>query len=191
MPEIRSGVCSKQNPAQKRIDAAMVAAINGDMRYILLAASFTILSPIIADAQKDLWNAAHGCNLPEVQRAIRRGAKVNSQSVSSNRITALMGAAGGACVEVVEYLLQKGAKVNLKDKNGVTALMRAMGTLEIEDSDGKQSFAEVVQLLIAAGAKVNDKDKAGNTVMMYAKGEVYPYKGYSEFVRLVEEAGGE
>ena len=59
---------------------------------------------------------------------------------------------------VVDLLLARGAQVNVKDNNGVTALMLA----------SRNGRVEVVQALLAKGAEINAKDKDGATALLHA-----------------------
>jgi ankyrin repeat protein len=58
---------------------------------------------------------------------------------------------------VIQLLLEKGAKVNSADCNGVTPLMAAA-----------ELGMDSVRLLLEHGAKINVKDRAGKTPLMYA-----------------------
>ena len=60
-------------------------------------------------------------------------------------------------VEVVKFLIDNGADVNLKNNGGMTALMSA--------SDVSH---ELIELLIKSGARVNEVDDNGKSALMYA-----------------------
>ena len=60
--------------------------------------------------------------------------------------------------EIVERLLQKGADVNLRDKFGITALMRAVSS----------NHKEIIERLLQKGADVNVKNNDGETPLMRA-----------------------
>ncbi len=62
--------------------------------------------------------------------------------------------------EIVEYLLQHGADVNLKDINGCTPLQIAVAN---SDND-----IEIVKLLIENGADINAQDENNCTILDYA-----------------------
>ncbi|WP_342257708.1 ankyrin repeat domain-containing protein [Spiroplasma endosymbiont of Nomada ruficornis] len=62
--------------------------------------------------------------------------------------------------EIVEYLLQHGAYVNLKDINGCTPLQIAVAN---SDND-----IEIVKLLIENGADINAQDENNCTILDYA-----------------------
>lgn len=81
--------------------------------------------------------------------------------------TALMGAAWEGHLDLVDYLLSRGADPNQKCLNihpeylnGSTALIRAV----------KGKHQEIVRLLLANGADVNLPDAAGLTPLMCASG---------------------
>lgn len=57
--------------------------------------------------------------------------------------------------DVTTLLLEQGADVNLKDKNGCTALIYAT----------MHSSLDVVKLMIEKGADVNAKNKAGKSAL--------------------------
>jgi hypothetical protein len=71
-----------------------------------------------------LVREADAGNLEEVKSIVAGGGNVNYQ-LSYTYLTPLMAAASANKPAVVEYLLQKGAKPELKDNNGKTALDRA------------------------------------------------------------------
>ncbi len=71
-----------------------------------------------------LIRESDGGYLKEVQSIVEGGGDVNWQMESSG-LTPLMAASSGGYVEVVKFLLSKGAEANRKDSNGRTALDRA------------------------------------------------------------------
>ena len=68
--------------------------------------------------------------------------------------------AGSGDLKQAESLPAGGAKVNAKDEDGRTALMRA----------AEEGSAEIVKALLAAGAEVNLRADDGTTALMYASG---------------------
>ena len=81
---------------------------------------------------------------------VKNGADVNANG--KNGYTALMLASFKGCLEIIEYLVGKGADVNAKNgNNGNTALIMA----------SKQGHHEILKYLLENGAEVIDKDKNG------------------------------
>ena len=106
----------------------------------------TSLSLQITTLQKACMNE----NLERVNEAILSGANVNEFNDPTNRITALHIAANNGNIKIVEALLNNGAKADLSDKNGHTALHIA----------NLQGFMNVSRLLIKAESEINlAKDK--------------------------------
>ena len=92
-------------------------------------------------------------------------------------ITPLMYAAYSSSEEVISFLIKKGAKVNVKDIKGRTALMygssealiRAGADVNAKDNEGRTALMYgSSEALIRAGADVNVKDNVGKTALMYA-----------------------
>jgi hypothetical protein len=79
-------------------------------------------------------------------------------------------------LEKVKQLLERGADVNVRGKDGETALM-------IVSWYGKKKIAE---LLIKKGIDLNAKDNFGRTALMYAS-----WYGHKEIVKLLLEAGAD
>lgn len=110
-------------------------------------------------------------------------------------------------MQVVKLLLEKGAEVNVKKKDGTTVLIAAShcGFTELvkhllekgvevnaKNNDGdtalmmaaEKGYPEVVGLLLQKGAAINAKNKNGTTALKAAKKE-----GYADVVRLLKKAG--
>ncbi len=92
----------------------------------------------------------------EVSRALIRGQSPNTSD--SNARTALMYAAAGGNVEIVQLLAKNKANVRLRDKQGNSALYWAVVS----------GHEEVVEALVQVGAPVNDPDRQGTTPLMVA-----------------------
>jgi len=113
-------------------------------------------------------------NFEKVKALIECGLHVNIQ-VGPEKKTALMYACENNNKTLIGYLLAKGARVNLKDKQGKTALMYACEQLD-EDSDYDSDFDsdedhedrggfDIIAQLCKKGARVGAKDNQGNTVL--------------------------
>lgn len=81
-------------------------------------------------------------------------------------------------IDLVEALINRGAKVNLNDNNGWTALHFA----------ANEHLVAITKLLIKKGADVNAKDSYGNTVIWRA---VFASKGRGEIIELLLDNGAD
>lgn len=79
-------------------------------------------------------------------------------------------------IDAVEEFLEKGADINMQNKDGSTALMWA----------ANEGFEEIVKLLLQKGAAVNIQDNAGNTALMVAAS-----KGFKEILKLLLQKGAD
>jgi hypothetical protein len=86
------------------------------------------------------------------------GAELDAQSDDRGN-SALMDAAAAGSPDIVADLVAKGARVDLKSKDGQTALVIAVG---------KRDRASV-EVLLAAGADPDDADKLGYSARKYAE----------------------
>jgi len=105
----------------------------------------------------ELFKAAAEGNIPRVKDLLDKGADPNS---GDNTGTVLMLAALKGYSEIAKTLIDKGAIVNATAKDGLTALMRASTSKNVE----------TVNVLLAAGADVNAKTNEGFTALMFASG---------------------
>jgi ankyrin repeat protein len=110
------------------------------------------------DDTADILSAAEKGDLQKIKTLYTKNpALVNAKDSDFSR-TVLMRAAENGYRDITEFLLSKGVSVDLKDKDGMTALIYAAMWNQIS----------VVEILIAKGAAVNIKDKAGMTPLHYA-----------------------
>ncbi len=126
------------------------------------------------DKDEALRNAAKDTRIKEMERLLDSGANVNAVK-GKYRTTVLMEAAVEGNEEVVKFLLNRGADVNAKDKDGWTSLMGA--TVE--------GHLETAQLLLTAGADVNAQNDSGDTALNMAFG-----MGQFEIADVLLENGG-
>lgn len=144
-----------------------------------------------------------------VRDLLIRGAKVNDKEDSYSKITPLFVAVETGNIEIIQLLLDHGAKVNARDAEKQTPIMRLEedatpelvellvrygAKIDVADKSGNtplilaaaQAKVEVVKALIDSGADVRAKNKAGRTALMNAA-----EKDDLEAVRLLLESGSE
>lgn len=102
------------------------------------------------------WAAIYN-NISLIRALIKNGMSPNT--TNQNRTTPLMRAAGLGNNQAIKILLEKGADIQAKDKNGNTALTWAV--LE-------HDFPKTIKLLLQHGAKVDEKNHDGITPLMWA-----------------------
>lgn len=71
-------------------------------------------------------------NIEAVRILVENGADVEYQNDEIDNTTAIIWACWGGEEEIVKYLIEKGANINYKDKNGNTALMHAANHYNLE-----------------------------------------------------------
>ncbi len=135
------------------------------MKNLTLTLFLTLLS--FAFATNALANtfslimAAHAGDLAKVKKLIAQGMSPNAQDSSGTfRGTALHSAAEKGHIDIVQYLLEQGAKIDARDKDGRTPLMWTVS----KDKDAE----EMIKLLLAKGADINATSKMGATALMEA-----------------------
>lgn len=123
-----------------------------------------------------LYDAAkYGC-LSRVKAAWVNGASINTKL--PNGATALLVAAERGHVAVVEFLLDHGADIKIRDTaTGSTALWFA----------AQNGHANVVELLLYEGADVEARDKANNVTALWAASE----RGHTKAAGLLLNNGAE
>ena len=87
--------------------------------------------------------------------------------LGSNDETPLHKASQNGHIEIVKFLIQRGAKVNAKNSTDSTPLHLLSESFKI-DSQLSQDFIEVAKILIENGAEINIKNSNGKTPLYLA-----------------------
>lgn len=126
-----------------------------------------------ADGFPAIVIAADGRDLRLIGFLLEQGAYVNGSTDKASE-TALMRASERGALDVVRFLLNRGADPDLEDRRGETALMKA----------ARARKKDAVRILIDAGADVDQADYTGKTALAYAR------EARARTVeRLLEDAG--
>jgi uncharacterized protein len=111
------------------------------------------------DKDEGLRFAVDQGDLALAERMLREGANINAAK-GAYQTTVLMEAAVRGNVGIMSLLLEKGADVNARDKDGWSALMGAT----------VQGHLQAVNLLLEHDADVNAKNHGGETALVMAVG---------------------
>jgi hypothetical protein len=159
--------------------------------------------PVKVTPLSELQEAIKKGDIFKIQKLLDSGVSVNARG-DDNDWTPLMLAIEYDKVNVAEFLIHKGANVNLGRKKGWTPLImasvsgdldfvkfliRAGADINLGESDGQtplkyascQGHYDVVAYLIKCGADVNKADNDGETPLMCASGQ-----GVDEDTRLAD-----
>lgn len=142
------------------------------MNYLLLLlATVTSLTSAMDMAEllklnDELLTASKTGQLEEVKSLLEQGASVNHLQESTGS-SSLAVAAQENKISVVEYLIEKGANVNVRDASGGTALF----------GPATNGFVKMATILVENGLDVNSVDSTGFTALHYAS-----YRGRSSMV---------
>lgn len=131
---------------------AEVVTVGGEPEIEMTVAGGAIFVSVEHNA---LVQAVLNGDLEEVKARVMMRARVNVRDKAYDGITPLHAAVETGNVEIVQYLLSRGAKINIRDFQKRTPLMML-------DED---ATPEMFQLLLTYGAKVKLVDKEGNTVL--------------------------
>jgi ankyrin repeat protein len=148
--------------------ALMYAAQNGNSNIVTI-----LLKQDVPRVHKDIALikacGSEMANLDVVKALVQAGANVNYQLLAG-KTTALMNAVLSKKNEVVAFLIESGANLELMDQENRTALVHAC----------IQNDKELVELLLDKGANPEHMDVHNNTAFTYAK-------GHPEIERLLKE----
>ncbi len=121
--------------------------------------------------------AAMNGNLRKVKESYAEGVDINATAGFEGCTVspALIEAAGGGHLEVVKFLLDKGADINVRSWNSnETPIMSATWS----------GHAKVIKVFIEKGADVNAVDSKGRTALTIATD-----KKHSEIIEMLKQAG--
>ena len=105
-------------------------------------------------------NACDG-DLDKIKSVVKLGTNVDN---SIDNRTPLMKASSDGYLEIVDFLIKKGANVNARNRLGDSPLILVAPNCDMD----KDIQLNIVELLLNAGADVNAQDNYGNTVLMLA-----------------------
>ncbi len=131
---------------------------------------------IVYKREIEMLFAVRTDNIYELMNLIEQGSNINWQDSRMEGVTALHEASRKGNIEIVRYLLQKGADIHLKNYNGLSPLHIAAYCGE----------NEIVRTLIAAGADVNAKAKDNITPLHTAAS-----MGHADIVEFLINSGAE
>jgi len=113
------------------------------------------------DGETPLHQAVLAGNLEEVKKLVSSGADVNAlyiDEATPDEGTALLLAVKNDDHDIVAYLLENGANIEIKDVNGLTALHLAVV------ADRK----DITELLLSKGANIKATDNSKRTTLHWA-----------------------
>jgi ankyrin repeat protein len=145
--------------------------VNGEkmkiLKFVLVIAVLLFVSVRIQ--AQEIITAATAGNLEKVKELVEKDPQLVNAKDATGR-TLLHLAAGGVHLEVMKYLVQKGADVNAKETDGTTPLY----------SSALRGHLEACKFLIAKGALVDAINKGGETPFYYAA-----YSGNKELLNYL------
>lgn len=175
-------------------DAAIFGAVKGAEPEVV-ELLFSKGAPVNArnlkeDGDTVLITAASGGSVETLEMVLAAGADIKATNDKGQ--TALMKAVTldhrytpAQRLPMIELLLQKGANINDRDKNGFTPLLHSVVQF-MSEAGGVISHPEVVKLLLDRGADVHTKNNDGNTALLLTAGV---WHGPIEIPRLLLEKG--
>jgi methionyl-tRNA formyltransferase len=106
-----------------------------------------------------LWESCESGDHEKFEYAIKKVEDINF--TNPRNWNAIIIATYNGHLRIVERLIELGADINSKNKNGTTLLMYALSYYERTQS------SEIFELLVNLGSNSTDKDKNGKTLKEY------------------------
>jgi len=125
---------------------------------------------VCVEAQNPLVQAVLSEDLENVKARVMMRARINVKDKTYDGMTPLHAAVETGNLEILQFLLERGAKPNIRDFQKRTPLM-------MMDED---ATPELLDLLVRYGAKVHLVDKQGNNVLHH-------FAAYDESVEIVRQ----
>ena len=151
--------------SSKRIGALISRPIAGVSICALIMLSIACGS----NAKKEFLKSIKRGDVEATKSFLAEGMSPNARD-RWDHYTALMTASNYGHVEIVSILLDSGADIDGRNRNGNTSLMQAASS----------GHADVVRFLLAKGADVNAKSEDDDTALMYAV-----WDGHIEIVKIL------
>jgi ankyrin repeat protein len=145
---------------------------------LILVLLFFGFNSILAQQFNQLADAVIEKDTAKIEELLQSGVDINTQHPSSGTTVLMIASSYYYYDHMVEYLISKGANVNLKDKEGKTPLLWA----------SSNSF-ENAKILISKGAKVNEAANDGMTPFLQATLGVSSGKVPIEMCELLRKNG--
>lgn len=122
----------------------------------------------------DLIDTAHFGTLQDFMKKYKKE-DINKQNKYG--YSCLHRSIGGHHWDTVNFLLDEGIDINLKDKEGNTALHYMVDHMEFNYEEGMK----VIKRLLDMGADVNEPDKNGTTPLMEATAKTIQKEGFDRW----------
>jgi ankyrin repeat protein len=150
------------------------------MKYlqILFIISFVCIASTFPQQFNQLANAVIEKDTVKIEQLLLSGVDINTQDRTSGTSVLMIASSYYYYDEMVEYLISKGANVNLKDNEGKTALLWA-----------SSNSLPNAKILVANGARVNEAANDGMTSFLEASLGVSSGKVTLEMLDLLRKNG--
>lgn len=123
-----------------------------------------------------LWNAAGRGNIDAIDTTLQAGAKINGQGEGGR--TPLIAAVAGGQVVALKHLIEKGARLDIRDDQDETAIIHGL--------KGRRPLDlrfEMIRSLAAAGAKTNVNDTLG-VPLSHSVAKQFSFENLQELIAL-------
>lgn len=190
-----------------QIEDFAVAEAENIQRDIRMDVGMIMGDMVVISYENPLHRAVANNDLKEVKNLLALSENINSKDKNYGNITPLFLAVENGNVEIVQALLNFGAKINARNDDKRTPLMlldedatadlaglliRYGAKINLADAEGNTALIlasrsvkpEILQLLLTHGANINAQNKEGQTALMSAADE-----GSAENVKVLLQAG--